>query len=173
MECSRCGRCCHSAVELSDFDLKKLEKRNLLGFTETFEDRDILHTVIKRKIDSNLSFDESLKTKAPCIFLDEGGCKIYDIRPLVCEIYPVTIRFPDMRLSLDKNCPMTENLKKDFILKKKPLFELHLAELYSNKKRWRGYLRYSSWSMIENGKEKAEKIAKNAYKKYINSRSPL
>ena len=49
-------------------------------------DRDILRHEFVREVDQMLSLKE--KENGDCIFLKEGKCSIYDVRPRQCRTYP-------------------------------------------------------------------------------------
>lgn len=65
--CGRgCNACCHYNVHLFPLEAELIEKR----------------TGIKRSKGPNPSFDF---TGIPCVFLRDGQCSIYEVRPMVCR----------------------------------------------------------------------------------------
>ena len=85
-ECTQCSKCCRfdpGYVFLSYNDLNRLVK--FFNLTETdFIDR------YCRKIDMGENNRLSLleKSNYDCIFWSDGGCEVYESRPLQCRSYP-------------------------------------------------------------------------------------
>jgi len=94
-KCARCASCCRLRVNLDKKDLEQIVNyARKKGIQQTIID--------KRGKDHWLR-----RTNGNCVFLtqlSDGtlGCKIYDIRPLACRLYPL-IPSKD-RLKVDINC---------------------------------------------------------------------
>jgi uncharacterized protein len=85
-ECTRCSRCCrHTAgyVFLSGSDCDALCGILNLG-------REELLRIHCRSVDMGLARRVSLKEKPnlDCIFWENGGCSVYEARPLQCRSFP-------------------------------------------------------------------------------------
>lgn len=77
--CNSCGECCKNCSTVS---VSFREVRVIAGFLGVSVRR-FLRDFVRR----DGSF-YSLLTN-PCVFFEEGlGCKIYDVRPRVCRVYP-------------------------------------------------------------------------------------
>ncbi len=74
--CDRCGQCCKAnSAELTDEDIIRMCKHLDVQFDEFY----------------NKYMDKSHITNcllAPCPFLGEDGCRIYNVRPDICRTYP-------------------------------------------------------------------------------------
>ncbi|HET7838323.1 MAG TPA: YkgJ family cysteine cluster protein [Rectinemataceae bacterium] len=84
--CTRCSACCGGEpgyVFLSKDDLRRLLDRFKLDFGEFFRE-------YCRLVDTGLGMAISLAEKPnyDCTFLGEGGCSVYDARPVQCSTYP-------------------------------------------------------------------------------------
>ena len=85
-ECQRCSACCRHEpgyVFLSKTDLKDLSGN--LGISE----KEFCEKYC-RKVDIGGFSRISLKEKSnyDCIFWENGGCSVYNFRPLQCRTYP-------------------------------------------------------------------------------------
>ncbi len=85
-ECTRCSRCCRHTpgyVFLSPMDLTTLSRARAISERE-------LITQFCRRVDYGLVRRFSLKEKAnlDCIFWENGGCSVYEARPLQCRSFP-------------------------------------------------------------------------------------
>jgi uncharacterized protein len=85
-ECTRCSRCCRHTpgfVFLSSADL------TMLARSQGIPRREFLERFC-RIVDQGLARRYSLKERAnlDCIFWENGGCSIYEARPLQCRSYP-------------------------------------------------------------------------------------
>jgi Fe-S-cluster containining protein len=85
-ECTRCSRCCrHTAgyVFLSADDVDTLARA--IGI----ERQELLRRYCRR-ISLGVAARISLKEKAnlDCVFWENGGCSVYDARPLQCRSFP-------------------------------------------------------------------------------------
>ncbi|MCL2706075.1 MAG: YkgJ family cysteine cluster protein [Spirochaetaceae bacterium] len=105
-QCARCSKCCRhdpGYVFLSKNDLialSSLLKINKEEFLKKY--CKIVNLGILRRI----SLIE--KKNNDCIFWDNGGCTIYDQRPLQCKTYPFwssVLNSPEDWEVLGRNCP--------------------------------------------------------------------
>ena len=85
-ECTRCSRCCRHTpgyVFLSPADLTRLARAK--GITE-----DEFREQYCRVVDLGLATRLSLKEKPnfDCILWENGGCSMYEARPLQCRAFP-------------------------------------------------------------------------------------
>jgi Fe-S-cluster containining protein len=85
-ECARCSRCCRhdpGFVFLSNQDLERILE-GLSIDREAFIERYCVW--VPTEGGSNLSLAE--RPDYDCIFWREGGCRIYDFRPVQCRSFP-------------------------------------------------------------------------------------
>ena len=109
-ECQGCNYCCSSEpgyVFLSENDIKRLSD----GLSM---DRQSFIDTYCRVVDMGAFKMISLleKDNYDCIFLQEGGCKVYPYRPKQCETYPFWAHVLEDRQSWDeegKSCPGINN----------------------------------------------------------------
>jgi Fe-S-cluster containining protein len=85
-ECTRCSRCCRFTpgyVFLSERDLERLSSALALMRAEFLRQycRKIAFGAIQR-----ISLTE--KPNLDCVFWKEGGCSVYEARPLQCRSFP-------------------------------------------------------------------------------------
>jgi Fe-S-cluster containining protein len=85
-DCRRCSACCRGEpghVFLTKPDLARLLKRLGLDYRSFFADYCIA-------VDTGLGMALSLKEKPgfDCVFWSEGGCTVYEDRPVQCSTYP-------------------------------------------------------------------------------------
>ena len=87
--CTQCGRCCkgRTNVFVNEAEVEKIsshlniEKDDFIyDYTETKESPDGLVVSLK-------TISKSASSKQ-CIFLDNGKCTVYDVRPTQCRTYP-------------------------------------------------------------------------------------
>ncbi len=64
-------------------------------------------------------FLELRNFKGACVFLREGKCRIYDIRPQGCKFYPLIYDVENECVIVDKDCPHHRDIR---IKKHKKLF---------------------------------------------------
>lgn len=83
VDCLACGNCCRSTVtDFSTSDIKRVSKH--LGVSK----KSFIKTYLMQEYDGTY-----ITNNAPCPFLEEDNkCKIYDVRPEVCQSYPHTHR---------------------------------------------------------------------------------
>jgi len=85
-ECTRCSRCCrHTSgyVFLSSADLERLKSAKRMGRV------DFLRTYCRR-ISFGVAQRVSLREKKnlDCVLWEDGGCSVYESRPLQCRSFP-------------------------------------------------------------------------------------
>ncbi len=85
-ECRRCSACCRGEpgfVFLTRPDVLRILKRLRIGYTEFYAE-------YCRTVDTGLGMALSLREKPgyDCVFWGEGGCSIYEDRPVQCSTYP-------------------------------------------------------------------------------------
>lgn len=105
-ECTRCSRCCRHTpgyVFLSPADLDRLAAAAGLSCEEFF-------ARYSRKVDLGLARRVSLKEKpnVDCILWENGGCSLYEARPLQCRSFPfwsACLASREEWLLQAKNCP--------------------------------------------------------------------
>ncbi len=95
-ECKKCGECCRDcSVQLTDDEMMVLLKRD---GEKVFD-----------MLDENVVSGNALK--APCGYLKNNACEIHDIKPFVCRIYPITLKYPHfLAICL---CPMGIEMVKE------------------------------------------------------------
>ncbi len=105
-ECTRCTRCCRfepGYVFLSKRDIKRISEELNLKIS------DFIDTYCRRVwIDGGVKISLKEKSNYDCIFWENGGCRIYNVRPLQCRSFPFWSNFLvsiDTWNSLEKNCP--------------------------------------------------------------------
>jgi len=85
-ECTRCSRCCRHTpgyVFLSPSDLERLAAVSALSLDE-------FRRQYCRDVDLGLARRVSLREKSnlDCILWENGGCSVYEARPLQCRSFP-------------------------------------------------------------------------------------
>ena len=87
-QCRRCGKCClpdpgnpdHPGILLHDTELKIITKFSNVSY------KSVKKKAIKYK---NPVAENTSHLPLPCMFYQRGECKIYEVRPRVCNIYPL------------------------------------------------------------------------------------
>jgi Fe-S-cluster containining protein len=89
-ECQRCGKCCQEGLGVALWPheynrIKKLDKHILRHIT---------------------FINNWYALKLPCVFYDKKKhkCKIYNQRPIACQMYPLGV-LPDGNTRISRNCP--------------------------------------------------------------------
>ncbi len=85
-ECQRCSACCRyepGYVFLSKIDVKVLSENLKISEEEFFK-----KYCRKVKIGGFTRISLEEKKNYDCIFWEDGGCKVYNFRPLQCRTYP-------------------------------------------------------------------------------------
>ncbi|MFW5793761.1 MAG: YkgJ family cysteine cluster protein [Bacteroidota bacterium] len=106
IDCQECGNCCNILKPcVTESEIKKLSQ--IKGITQA--------EFISKYVEMD-SFDNVKYLKdAPCIFLNEKSCSIYNDRPKDCKSYPHTQKsnFNSRTISMIHNyevCPIVFNL---------------------------------------------------------------
>ena len=126
--CRRCGKCClpnpldpdDPGVMVSENELK------LIAEHSNFSYKQLKKKSVKYK---NPDRENVRHLPLPCMFYHEGECQVYNVRPLVCKIYPITdsLRNGKPYIAINVRCDYGKDLYKSVVnyLKKKsknPLF---------------------------------------------------
>lgn len=104
--CTHCSRCCRHEtgyVFLSQRDLSRLASH--LELTSEAVAQRYCH-VVHTAFGSRLSLQE--QDNLDCVFWKDGGCGVYDARPLQCRLYPfwpAAVASPDAWLEFAADCP--------------------------------------------------------------------
>lgn len=120
-ECRRCGRCCipnplnlaNPGVEVFEEELETIGKH--LGLTldemraKTAWSKAVPHPF---KDVTQLSFTRWLPLPCPYYDAAAGGCRIYQVRPIVCSIHPIVFTEDNTRISIKANCEYGKDLIK-------------------------------------------------------------
>lgn len=105
-ECTRCSRCCRfdpGFVFLSYHDLDRLQKKTGMeraAFLEKYCRAVYVNGVYRLSLKEKDNYD--------CIFWRDGGCTVYDARPLQCSTYPFwedNLRDAESWNRLEESCP--------------------------------------------------------------------
>jgi hypothetical protein len=83
-------------MELTRSDIARIEAAGHSGFYEHVADEPRL-----------------LLVKDQCFFLEDGRCRIYEIRPTGCRLYPLAMEMPEFTPTLDDQCPYREEFEID------------------------------------------------------------
>lgn len=97
--CTRhgCSHCCQiTEMELTRSDIARIGAAGHSDFYEYVADEPRL-----------------LLVKDRCIFLKDGRCLIYPIRPMGCRLYPLAMEMPEFTPTLDDQCPYREEFEID------------------------------------------------------------
>jgi Fe-S-cluster containining protein len=87
--CRRCGKCClpnplnpnHPGVMVFEDELKLIARHSNFSY-RFLKKRTTKYKTPDRK--------DIRRLPLPCMFYQKGECQIYEIRPFVCKIYPIT-----------------------------------------------------------------------------------
>lgn len=87
-ECQRCARCCGDTshrgrnILLLDTEVERISK--ITGLRPSS---------FASPAFSNGQYHYKMKKRSGrCVFLDRKSCRIYDIRPLICQFYPFSMK---------------------------------------------------------------------------------
>lgn len=108
--CVRCGNCCrnNNKIDFLKWELKAVAKRFGMSYGK-----------LKRKLNAKWSGRTSIwdVPGKPCPFLEgRNYCTIYDIRPLVCQLYPLgkplscMLRGTPVQVIAVKDCPAMKEI---------------------------------------------------------------
>lgn len=120
-KCRNCGRCClpdpcHRGVEVFEDELKAIQRHYHIS-----------HKYLKKITSTGqlLQHPERAEVKGktrwlplPCPFFNKEikKCKIYELRPIACKIFPITMRGSDeSHLEIEINCDYGKDLFKSAI----------------------------------------------------------
>ncbi|MBQ6672114.1 MAG: YkgJ family cysteine cluster protein [Spirochaetales bacterium] len=120
-ECQNCNYCCSSEpgyVFLSEEDISRLSSglgMEAQAFIDTF----------CRIVDMGAFKMVSLleKENYDCIFLENGGCRVYEHRPRQCETYPFWAHVLEDRESWDREAQSCPGMNKGKLYTKKEIEE--------------------------------------------------
>lgn len=104
--CKRCSSCCRGGpgyVFLSREDLSRILEYLNLDFPAFFKKYCTL-------VDTGMGYDLSLSEKKnyDCVFWEEGGCAIYEARPVQCSTFPFwasILESPSSWREAGQDCP--------------------------------------------------------------------
>lgn len=168
-ECRRCSLCCHGKIDLDVKDVTRLERygpRDLFVQKESDSDQNPdPHSNPDLKCAMSTNEDNS------CIHLHpDSSCKIYDIRPSRCKLYPFKLS-PDLDnhlvLDVEYHCPfvdqstseeMTEEHVGDIVKQHISLQEKNLKNLISAKAAFVDYLHHLHTNGATNPTSHATKL---------------
>lgn len=131
--CSLCdGRCCDSfVITINAFDAARIEKETGIKAEEfaelrrldilSYEDEMVVEAMDGKYIEHYLL---ALKSH-PCYFLDNGKCKIHQVRPFACRIYPFA---ENGKMSRRAICPLTSKIISYFSGPSKKILEQYARE---------------------------------------------
>ena len=130
-ECRRCGKCCipnplnpeHPGVEVFEEELKSIAKHLHSSYKYLRK-----KTVKGKKLSHPNYPDRNATTRwlsLPCPFYNMKAkeCQVYDVRPFVCKIYPITLDEGEWNISIKVNCDYGKDLVKSavqYLKAKKP-----------------------------------------------------
>ncbi|AHC15142.1 YkgJ family cysteine cluster protein [Salinispira pacifica] len=104
--CTRCSRCCrHDSgyVFLSEDDIRTLRHHLSLSRKDFIQQ---YCTVVDFSVAKRVSLKE--QENFDCIFWKDGGCSVYEARPLQCRAYPFWERHMESKKdwdALEHECP--------------------------------------------------------------------
>ena len=87
-ECQRCARCCGDTshrgrnILLLDTEVERISKNTglrPLSFASSASSNGQYHYKMKKR-------------SGRCVFLDRKACRIYDVRPIICQFYPFSMK---------------------------------------------------------------------------------
>ena len=105
--CNNCGKCCKTEpIEIVNYELARITSRLNISKTK----------YKKKYVTSKHYYGVKVNTiKKPCPHLKNNLCEIYDIRPLVCKLYPLckfNIEHPE--ISCIDICAISRKILKDY-----------------------------------------------------------
>lgn len=99
-----CSWCCYETeMPLTIADMMRITQKTGLTIEEYTRDKDGL--LVLRNVREG--------DKKHCIFLKEGLCSIYSLRPKGCQLYPLIWDLNEDKAILDPDCPYHDRFKID------------------------------------------------------------
>ncbi|MEW6222643.1 MAG: YkgJ family cysteine cluster protein [Candidatus Hadarchaeota archaeon] len=101
--CQRCARCCGDtphrgrSVYMLDEEVKTITQTTGMGTPE-----------FAQQISGMNSYKYKMKKRnGKCVFLKDGACRIYSVRPLVCQFFPFAVKKynGDFVFEISDDCP--------------------------------------------------------------------
>lgn len=143
-KCKLCAKCCRSdfgdnTVALFPFEIRKIcektgKKAMEVAVPTPSDDKDIkgnIHT-----------FEWVMRKNHDCIFLKNGRCEIYEIRPYICKTYPFYLQDGNLEVcecdGLGEQITQEESLKLAALLKERYITEIKESILLLQK--FRGFV---------------------------------
>ena len=88
VECKKgCAWCCHQEVFAVTHEFLFIQDHLNHGFTRNQKDHILDKAKEKTLLTLQKPLEEQLQVRAPCPFLEEDSCAIYEARPMACRIY--------------------------------------------------------------------------------------
>ncbi len=119
-ECRRCGRCCQPnplnpqspGVEAFEEELRAMAEQVGRSYDEIKKNTGPGHATPYAYQVVKLGFTRWLPL--PCPFYRDGsGCQAYEVRPVVCRVYPIIFTGDDTYLSIRAGCDYGKDVIKD------------------------------------------------------------
>ena len=126
MKCTRCGKCCEmTMMELSEEDMSRLE--------------DAGHHREDFMVFGQDAISRLRNVQGSCFFLEhqQRKCRVYDIRPIGCELYPVNCD-ADGLLFADELCPASGTVSRNELKRSGERLHRQLRTIDEEAKRRRG-----------------------------------
>ena len=114
-QCRKTGECCKRFIS-SGPRIQKSESQKVIEYLDRSEIEDHLTNVgIKKEEISNSIKNRNslpLQNKSTCVFLKNDECLIHDVKPEVCQTYPLSIyrKSNKTEIKVDLACPRGEGL---------------------------------------------------------------
>lgn len=116
-QCRKTGECCKRFIS-SGPRIQKSENQKIIEYLDRKEIADHLDDVgvTKEEIESSIKNRGSLplQNESTCVFLKNDECLIHDVKPEVCQTYPLMIdrKSNKTKITVDLTCPRGEDLVK-------------------------------------------------------------
>ena len=82
-----CGHCCSSPVDVQAHEVLFVADSIQKDFSPQDLEDLIARTAEHRAFHARLNSDERERSRVPCVFLVEGSCAIYEVRPEICRAH--------------------------------------------------------------------------------------